>query len=80
MQGFVDDPSSGNLLTALESNMTASQSTYGRENGCILQSTPENLGTLLEQYGLQSTGEPPGMAADLVVKEDIEKYDIKVES
>ena len=65
MQGFVDDLSSGHLLTALESNMTASQSTYGRENGCILQSTPENLGTLLEQYGLQRAGETPGMAANL---------------
>jgi ribosomal protein S18 acetylase RimI-like enzyme len=31
------------------------------------QSTPENLGTLLEQYGLQNVGEAPGMAADLVV-------------
>jgi len=122
MQKFIDDTSSGNLLTALESNMTAFWSAYGRGNGCTLQSmpnivwfytgiqvalfngvisvkmknddvqttvdslqskinergapalwwlgpqsTPENLGTLLEQHGLQSAGEIPGMAADLAV-------------
>lgn len=122
MQKFIDNTSSGNLLTALESNMTAFWSEYGRGNGCTLQSTPnvvwfytgiqvaifngvirakmkyedvkgivdslqskieergapalwwlgpqttpEDLGVLLEQYGLQSTGETPGMAADLAV-------------
>jgi GNAT superfamily N-acetyltransferase len=30
------------------------------------QSTPENLSSLLEQYGLQNVGETPGMAADLL--------------
>lgn len=122
MQKFIDDVSSGNLLTALESNMTAFWSAYGRGNGCTLQSTPnvvwfytgiqdalfngvisakmeyadvkttidslqsridergapalwwlgpqstpENLGALLEQHGLQSAGETPGMAANLAV-------------
>jgi ribosomal protein S18 acetylase RimI-like enzyme len=31
------------------------------------QSTPENLGALLEQHGLQRAGESPGMAADLAM-------------
>jgi ribosomal protein S18 acetylase RimI-like enzyme len=34
------------------------------------QSKPENLGTLLEQHGLQSVGELPGMAIDLVLVDD----------
>jgi ribosomal protein S18 acetylase RimI-like enzyme len=37
------------------------------------QSTPENLGALLEQYGLQSAGETPGMAADLAALNSMPK-------
>lgn len=120
MQEIISDTSSDKLLTALESNMAAFWSAYGRGTGCTLhatpnvvwfytgiqvalfngvvsakmkledvkatvaslqskidehgvpalwwlgpQSTPENLGALLKQYGLQSAGETPGMAADL---------------
>jgi len=120
MEKFIESISSDKLLTALESNMAAFWSAYGRGNGCILestpevvwfytgiqvslfngvvsakmnhdnvktivdslqskvdewgapalwwlspQSTPENLEALLEQYGLQSAGETPGMAVDL---------------
>lgn len=122
MQNYIDDTSSDDLLSALESNMAAFWSAYGRGNGCALhstptvvwfytgisvalfngvvsaqmgsedvkplvdsvqskinergapalwwlgpQSTPENLGGLLEQYGLQHVGETPGMAVDLAV-------------
>jgi ribosomal protein S18 acetylase RimI-like enzyme len=122
MQKMVDDMSSDKLLTALESNMAAFWSAYGRGNGCVLhstpnvvwfytgiqvalfngvisakmkyddvkatvdslqskiddrgapalwwlgpQSTPEDLGALLEQHGLQRAGETPGMAADLAM-------------
>jgi GNAT superfamily N-acetyltransferase len=31
------------------------------------QSSPENIGTLLEEYGLQNAGETPGMAVDLAL-------------
>jgi GNAT superfamily N-acetyltransferase len=34
------------------------------------QSKPENLGSLLEQHGLQPIGEMPGMAIDLVLVDD----------
>jgi predicted GNAT family acetyltransferase len=120
MEDFIDGMASDKLITALESNMAAFWSAYGRGNGCTLHSTPNvvwfytgiqvalfngvifakmkseevkpivdslqskinecgapalwwlgphstpvNLGALLEQYGLQSTGETPGMATDL---------------
>ena len=120
MHKFIEDTSSNNLLTALESNRTAFWSAYGRGDGCTLHSTPrlvwfytgiqaalfngvisarmayedvkptidrlqskinksgapalwwlglhstpENLGALLEQHGLQKTGETPGMAVNL---------------
>ena len=122
MEKFIENISSEKLLAALESNMAAFWSAYGRGKGCTLestpnvvwfytgiqvalfngvisakmncdivkttvdslqskidargapalwwlstQSTPENLGALLEQYGLQSAGETPGMAVDLTV-------------
>ena len=40
MQKIIDDISSDNLLTALDSNMQAFWSAYGRAEGCTLQSTP----------------------------------------
>ena len=128
MQEFIDDMSSDGLLTALETNMAAFWSAYGRGNGCILQatptvvwfytgipvalfngvvsakmkyedvkptvdslqskinergapalwwlgpqSTPDNLGALLEQHGLQHAGETPGMAADLAMLNSMPK-------
>jgi ribosomal protein S18 acetylase RimI-like enzyme len=128
MQKIISDTSSDELLTALESNMAAFWSAYGRGNGCTLQSTsdvvwfytgihvalfngvisakmkyddvkatvdslqskidergapalwwlgpqstPENLGALLEQHGLQRAGETPGMAADLAMVNSMTK-------
>lgn len=128
MQKLIDNTSSDKLLTALESNMTAFWSAYGRGNGCTLQSTPsvvwfytaiqvalfngvisakmkyddvkatvdslqskidergapalwclgpqstpENLGELLEQYGLESAGKPSGMATDLAAVNSMPK-------
>lgn len=122
MQNAIDDMSSDELLTALETNMAAFWSAYGHGNGCTLyatpnivwfytgiqvalfngvvfakmnyeevkatvaslqskidehgvpalwwlgpHSTPENLGALLEHYGLQSAGETPGMVAELSI-------------
>ena len=120
MQKTIEDISSHELLTALESNMIAFWSAYGRANGSTLQATsnvvwfytgiqvplfngvlstklkpdgvkaifdslrakideqgapafwwigpqsePDNLGSLLEQNGLEPAGEVPGMAIDL---------------
>lgn len=121
MRKLVEDTSSDRLLTALESNMIAFWSAYGRATGSTLESTPtvvwfytgiqsplfngvlsaaalkpadvkatldrlrakiaeygapalwwigpqskpNNLGSLLEQHGLQPAGEVPGMAVDL---------------
>jgi len=117
----IEDTSSNELLTALESNMITFYSAYGRATGSTLQatsevvwfytgiqvplfngvlsarlkpngvkatvdrlqakideqgapglwwigpqSTPDNLGSLLEEHGLQPAGEVPGMAIDLV--------------
>jgi hypothetical protein len=122
MQKIIEDISSPELLTALESNMIAFWSAYGRANGSTLQATsnvvwfytgiqvalcngvlsaklksdavkttfdslqakideqgapafwwigpqskPDNLGSLLEQHGLEPAGEVPGMAIDLVL-------------
>lgn len=136
MQQFINNLSSDKLLPALESNLAAYWSAYGRGNGCILQSTPnvvwfytglpvallngviyaklkhddvkptidslqtkideqgapalwwlgpqstpENLGALLEQHGLQNAGETPGMAVDLAVMNSkpktIENFEIE---
>ena len=41
MQRMIEDTSSDELLTALESNMVAFWSAYGRAPGCTLQVTPE---------------------------------------
>ncbi len=122
MQRIIEDTSSDELLTALESNMIAFYSAYGRGNSSTLQATPnvvwfytgiqvslfngvlsarlepdgvkatfdslqakideegapalwwigpqskpDNLGSLLEQYGLQPAWELPGMAIDLAL-------------
>lgn len=40
MQEIINNISSDKLITALESNMTAFWSAYGRGNGCTLHSTP----------------------------------------
>jgi ribosomal protein S18 acetylase RimI-like enzyme len=128
MQEIINDISSGKLVTALESNMAAFWSAYGRGHGSTLQSTPnviwfytgiqvplfngvisaklkyddvkatidslqskideqgapalwwlgpsstpENLGALLEQYGLHAAGEVPGMAVDLAEMKSMPK-------
>lgn len=120
MDNIIDHTGSNNLITALEFNMAAFWSVYGRGDGGFYQSTahivqfysgvnnalfngvvyaklktneikatveylqsminaqgspaiwwlgpssePENLGSLLETYGLHSAGESPGMAVDL---------------
>ena len=122
MQRIIEDTASHELLTALESNMIAFWSAYGRANGNTLcattsvvwfytgiqvslfngvlsaqlkldgvkatfdslqakidehgapalwwigpQSKPDNLGLLLEQYGLQPAWELPGMAINLAL-------------
>ena len=41
MQNIIGEISSDELITALESNMTAFWSAYGSGNGCTLQSTPD---------------------------------------
>ncbi len=125
MQKIIEDTASDELLTALESNMIAFWSAYGRAKGSTLQATsevvwfytgiqvplfngvlsaklkpngveatfdslqakideqgapalwwigpqsrPENLGSWLEQHGLQPAGEVPGMAIDLALVEN----------
>ena len=125
MQNMIEDVTSDGLLTALESNMVAFWSAYGRAKGTTLQATsgvvwfytgiqvpllngvfpaklqpdeveatftnlqakidergapalwwigpqskPDNIGSLLEQLGLQPAGEVPGMAVDLAVLDD----------
>jgi hypothetical protein len=122
MQRIIEDTASDDLLTAMESNMIAFYSAYGRANSSTLQATsdvvwfytgiqvslfngvlsaqskpegvkatidslqarideqgapalwwigprskPDNLGSLLEQYGLQPAWELPGMAIDLAL-------------
>jgi ribosomal protein S18 acetylase RimI-like enzyme len=124
-QKIYENTSSDELLAALDSNMIAFWSAYGRAKGNTLQVTPnvvwfytgipdelfngvfsanmdrvgvkttldnlqakieelgapvtwyvgpqskpENLGALLEQHGLQPTGEMPGMAIDLELVDD----------
>ena len=124
MQKIIEDASSNELLNALESNMIAFWSPYGRAEGSTLKATPDvvwfytgipvplfngvlsaklepsgvkatfnslqakideqgapalwwigphskpdNLGSLLEQGGLQPAGEVPGMAIDLALVE-----------
>ena len=125
MPNMIEDTTSGELLAALESNMVAFWSAYGRATGGALQATssvvwfytgiqvplfngvlsarlkpddvkatfddlqakideqgapalwwigpqakPDNLGSLLEQFGLQPAGEVPGMAFDLAMMDD----------
>ena len=125
MTNLIDDTSSNELSAALDANMVAFWSAYGRASGSILQATadvvwfytglqvplfnavmsvrlspdrvkttvdsvqakiaelgapalwwigpqaqPEHLGSLLEQLGLQRSGEVPGMAIDLALLGD----------
>ena len=125
MSNMIEDTSSDELLAALEFNMVAFWSAYGRATGSTLQVTasvvwfytgiqvplfngvlsarlkphdvkatfdslqakitergapalwwigpqskPDNIGSLLEQFGLQPAGEVPGMAFDLAMMGD----------